>query len=117
MKPLLTALLLLGWIMPLAAGMCLGVLCCTYRPVSDFDNWHAVGFGLGAQAFLLLGAFWLGAALLARCLGARIRRPFPPGYCGHCGYDLRGQVEMRCPECGKRCESEQIRSLDGKARS
>jgi hypothetical protein len=28
------------------------------------------------------------------------RRPFPPGRCPECGYDLTGNVSGRCPECG-----------------
>jgi len=27
-------------------------------------------------------------------------RPFPTGHCQACGYDLRGNVSGRCPECG-----------------
>lgn len=30
----------------------------------------------------------------------RLRRS-EEGQCVHCGYDLRGQAEPRCPECGK----------------
>ena len=26
-------------------------------------------------------------------------RPFPPGHCKSCGYNLRGLTENRCPEC------------------
>ena len=27
-------------------------------------------------------------------------RPYPPGHCKRCGYDLTGNVSGRCPECG-----------------
>ena len=27
-------------------------------------------------------------------------RPFPPGHCESCGYDLTGNQSGRCPECG-----------------
>lgn len=29
------------------------------------------------------------------------RRRIPPGRCGHCGYNLTGNVSGRCPECGQ----------------
>jgi len=28
-------------------------------------------------------------------------RHYPPGHCQRCGYNLRGNVSGRCPECGK----------------
>jgi DNA-directed RNA polymerase subunit RPC12/RpoP len=31
-----------------------------------------------------------------------VRRPFPPGHCRKCGYNLTGNVSGRCPECGAR---------------
>jgi hypothetical protein len=31
---------------------------------------------------------------------APVRRPFPPGRCRKCGYNLTGNVSGRCPECG-----------------
>jgi hypothetical protein len=34
------------------------------------------------------------------------RRRFPPGHCQDCGYDLRGNVSGRCPECGLPIEHE-----------
>lgn len=30
------------------------------------------------------------------------RKRFPVGFCGRCGYDLRGNPDMVCPECGAR---------------
>ena len=29
------------------------------------------------------------------------RKKQQEGVCANCGYDLRGQVELRCPECGE----------------
>lgn len=29
------------------------------------------------------------------------RRKKGPGFCGQCGYDLKGNVSGKCPECGK----------------
>ena len=30
------------------------------------------------------------------------QKPFPAGYCQRCGYDLRGNLSGRCPECGRK---------------
>jgi hypothetical protein len=30
--------------------------------------------------------------------------------CVHCGYDLRGQIEPRCPECGRAFDPEHIKT-------
>ncbi|MBP7747344.1 MAG: hypothetical protein KA383_14585 [Phycisphaerae bacterium] len=49
---------------------------------------------------------WIPLALLALLTAAlwwRERRPFPPGCCRTCGYDLRGNQSGRCPECGVAC--------------
>jgi hypothetical protein len=46
---------------------------------------------------------WTPLALLTLVTAAlwwRERRPFPPGRCATCGYDLTGNVSGRCPECG-----------------
>jgi len=53
--------------------------------------------------------FWLSLiALTIRLARRRIERHLRTGLlaagvpvCMHCGYDLRGQTEARCPECGR----------------
>ncbi len=35
--------------------------------------------------------------------------------CVHCGYDLRGQTEPRCPECGRAFDPELLRESTGAA--
>jgi hypothetical protein len=37
-----------------------------------------------------------------RQLGEALKRTLPPAPCGTCGYDLRGNVSGRCPECGSK---------------
>ena len=45
---------------------------------------------------------WLPLAVIGvpTILAWRRDRPFPPGHCQRCGYDLTGNVSGRCPECG-----------------
>jgi hypothetical protein len=46
---------------------------------------------------------WIPLAIVALATAAlwwRERRPFPPGRCPTCGYNLTGNVSGRCPECG-----------------
>lgn len=53
-------------------------------------------------------AVWLSVTLLfsvgrnkvRQSLRLQLREMHVP-VCQHCGYDLRGQVEARCPECGR----------------
>jgi hypothetical protein len=65
------------------------------------------GGGPGACAgFILLPAYCAGAALLGAALRRLIRRkPFEPGQCEGCGYDLTGNVSGVCPECGRILEN------------
>ncbi|MCK6483302.1 MAG: hypothetical protein HUU22_01545 [Phycisphaerae bacterium] len=47
-------------------------------------------------------------------MASPLTAPRPPRrvlYCPQCGYDLRGQQEMRCPECGFRYDEEAIRDV------
>ena len=60
--------------------------------------------------FILLGipvggpAVWLGQGRIRRSLRRQLcERGIP--VCIACAYDLRGQVELRCPECGRRFEA------------
>jgi hypothetical protein len=38
-------------------------------------------------------------------------RPYPPGHCQSCRYDLRGSQSHRCPECGNAVSDSLARSL------
>ncbi len=44
------------------------------------------------------------SALLAFVLPSKVHE-YAPGCCPECGYDLRGAVHARCPECGWRREA------------
>ncbi len=54
---------------------------------------------------LLLGILAVGVAWLLRHRAVAMLRAHLIGLgvplCRHCGYDLRGQTEPRCPECGR----------------
>ncbi len=66
--------------------------------------WQAVSFAPGFRVdtvgvtshYLLVCGF----ALIAITLWRRRSRP-GPGCCPTCGYDLRGNPDMACPECGR----------------
>lgn len=59
------------------------------------------GFFLGSMGFTLwLTAGWLLFRLVFWMLGYRLVE-VAPGQCSGCGYDLRGNKSMVCPECGR----------------
>ncbi len=73
----------------------------TYRVRDSFTCrprcWrHLLGVTLNLPLWTL---FLLVAAPTAFLWRLEPRR-FPPGHCRKCGYDLRGNVSGRCPECG-----------------
>jgi len=97
------------------------------RPLARFFSKRLLGIAL---CLLLAGAVYLGwgpnqgrvsvasgSVLLILGLiflvlyGVQVRhnrRPYQrylQGLCMHCGYDLRGQTEARCSECGTEFES------------
>lgn len=47
------------------------------------------------------GPLWMARAAARRVLRHELAKRGIP-ICLHCGYDLRGQTEPRCPECGER---------------
>ena len=69
----------------------------------SYDKAMGKGGSLLAYVFFSLntGLYAWSALLLVVVLIARIwKRPYPPGHCRRCGYDLTGNVSGRCPECG-----------------
>lgn len=55
---------------------------------------------------IFCAGFWLAIVLLVRGPAGAMRRQVRRwrGRCGHCRYDLRGNVSGVCPECGMRCD-------------
>jgi hypothetical protein len=97
------------WILNLAmyAGVSVAVLMLMdVFPLSGFGRWRAVAKWGFALLGCLMGTVAIGTlALLTRRRRARECRillcesSIP--VCLHCGYDLRGQTEPRCAECGQ----------------
>jgi hypothetical protein len=58
-----------------------------------YPTWR---FSVPMWFLILLLGFW---PTLRAWLGIRRRRPYGPGHCAICGYDLRATPD-RCPECG-----------------
>jgi hypothetical protein len=78
-------------------------------PYLTFLPWLARNLVDVFIGFLLLGLFAVVVAWLLRhravaLLRKRIIRLGIP-LCRHCGYDLRGQIEPRCPECGRQFDA------------
>ena len=63
-----------------------------------FDSGAAVAYSTIAAIAVLCGATLL-AAMEYRLCTRRLRR-IDGSHCFHCGYNLTGLTEPRCPECG-----------------
>jgi hypothetical protein len=55
-------------------------------------------FSMTIGITMIFWTFGPGVALLF--FSIKRRSEYPEGVCQHCGYDLRGLIEPRCPECG-----------------
>lgn len=64
------------------------------RWLPRFESSHGV-----TEIELPLWCVLVSIALITCWLFYRDRRPLA-GHCGHCGYNLRGLPDARCPECG-----------------
>jgi hypothetical protein len=64
---------------------------------------RVVPWGIAPAGFIADMLFWAAVWLGAQFATDRVRRHFRRGRdrCGGCGYDLRGAVTDRCPECGE----------------
>ena len=80
--------------LPLLLAMLLGGLMLVVLPF----NAHIVVTGL-LGALVPLSCFAIVGWVFARPAVFRAVREAGVSICANCGYDLRGQVERRCPEC------------------
>lgn len=74
-----------------------------HRTVIPDPVWRHWWFTLSRSAYNRQGIpLWFLATATGTATFAlwRRSRSIPPGYCNACGYDLRGLVDRRCPECG-----------------
>jgi len=64
---------------------------------------------------LWIPTLFVGILLCPRLRSAlRSRRRKAVGLCLKCGYDLRGQTEPRCPECGTVCSKRSVAGMSPK---
>lgn len=89
-----------------AAGLVIAAIAICVLMIASYGSYEkAMGKhgSLLAYVFFSLntGLYASSALLLVVMLIARIwKRPYLPGHCRRCGYDLTGNVSERCPECG-----------------
>ena len=64
--------------------------------------WFDYQPGILTQGSCFITPIWVPLAVIGvpTILAWRRDRPFPPGHCQRCGYDLTGNTSGVCPECG-----------------
>ena len=84
-----------------ACSLCLPTLDAAQNPrlLWNLDTFRDLGGILSLIALASCGTVWW---VWRPRLNATANMPH--GSCGSCGYDLRGNVSGRCPECGTPCE-------------
>jgi hypothetical protein len=96
------------WHTPLGLAACL-VLLESLEPLSSVIS-RAIPIVPWAAAYVLLLVLWVAgfSGIVWVIFRADARHRLREGLvalgvpiCLHCGYDLRGQIEPRCPECGR----------------
>lgn len=69
--------------------------------------WSAQWIRYGTTFHFYPTWWFLLAALIPTLLAWRKqRRPYPPGHCRKCGYNLKGNVTGKCSECGTETEGD-----------
>jgi hypothetical protein len=96
------------WYSPVTLAVCLLLFLVT-EPLATLIS-HTLPFIPWAVALIAIVMFWMGAffgliwVTIRHDARRRLRErlvAFGVPICVHCGYDLRGQTEPRCPECGR----------------
>jgi len=99
------------------SGMCAWIalahlgICILFYLLVVLRNWNPAQ----AQAlFAIMGAIY-SIAILPLIWQARqnLRKTHIPGICDGCGYQLRGLVEPRCPECGTAFSQSELQPATG----
>ena len=96
----------LVWLVAILGGLTLGLAAMRwYWPRTADDPpmsaltlvYIFIGIGCGAGA---AAGYWVVRRVMHRSLRRQLNDAGQPT-CMKCGYDLRGQTEARCPECGE----------------
>ena len=70
----------------------------------EYWQYRRYGDGFAIPLYYIYGGFFFaGVACFVPDVRLLLRRSYPPGSCGKCGYDLTGNVSGVCPECGAKC--------------
>lgn len=74
-------------------------------------GWSVVNESIWEDILLVLGAWWLGVALVGTLALVLLQKFYPPKfgpYCPGCGYYLVGLSQQICPECGRGFSIEEL---------
>lgn len=74
--------------------------------------WFDYQPGTQRRGSCFITPLWLPLAMIGvpTILAWRRDRPFPPGHCQKCGYDLTGNLSGVCPECGIAANPKRVRT-------
>jgi uncharacterized membrane protein (DUF485 family) len=71
------------------------------RPIGTIDVFHSILDWWGIAMFFGTPLWVFVWAYLYVRFANRLFAKYRPGYCGQCGYDLKGNTSGTCPECGE----------------
>lgn len=99
------------WILALALCVAAGYVLCMRNHPSQLRIWSIPLLAVPSIVFLHVVSLVIFFRTPVQRAFREILNQNGRRVCLHCGYDLRGQVNPRCPECGSRCELTAERKL------